>query len=107
MVYTVQTVAPQQLARRKAPTRLKLAWVEEWMSTLAAEMLPYLARHHDVYYVTTGDEVPDAPFIRVIRTPRRPTMNLAGFELSREVNRLYKDGLIDVALVWASIGFGL
>jgi glycosyltransferase involved in cell wall biosynthesis len=107
MVYTIETAVPQQVARRKASTRLRLAWVEEWMSTLAAEMLPYLARHHDVYYVTTGEEVPDAPFIRVIRTPRRPTMNLAGFELSREVNRLYKDGLIDVALVWASIGFGL
>lgn len=107
MAYSAQTVVPQQLAGRKSSARLRLAWVEEWMSTLAAEMLPYLARHHDVYYVTTGEAVPDAPFVRVIRTPRRPTMNLAGFELSREVNRLYRDGLIDLALVWASIGFGL
>lgn len=107
MAYSAQTVVPQQLARRRSSTRLRLAWVEEWMSTLAAEMLPYLAQHHDVYYVTTGEQVPDAPFVRVIRTPRRPSMNLAGFELSREVNRLYRDGLIDLALVWASIGFGL
>lgn len=107
MAYSAQTVVPQQLARRRSSTRLRLAWVEEWMSTLAAEMLPYLAQHHDVYYVTTGEKIPDAPFVRVIRTPRRPSMNLAGFELSREVNRLYREGLIDLALVWASIGFGL
>jgi glycosyltransferase involved in cell wall biosynthesis len=87
--------------------RLRLAWVEEWMSTLAAEMLPYLARRHDVYYVTAGDEIPDAPFVRVLRARRWRVMNLAGFELSRIVNDLHRDGLIDLALVWASIGFGL
>jgi glycosyltransferase involved in cell wall biosynthesis len=107
MAYIEQANKSQQLVRPKRQPRLRIAWVEEWMSTLAAEMLPYLARHHEVYYVTTGEEIPDAAFVRVIRTKRRSTMNLAGFELSREVNRLYKDELIDVALVWASIGFGL
>ena len=34
-------------------------------------------------------------------------MNVAGFELSRRVNTLYRDGLIDIAVVWSSIGFGL
>ena len=89
------------------PRRLRLAWVEEWMSTLAAEMLPYLARHHDVYYVTAGEEIPDAPFAQVLRARRWPVMNLAGFGLSRLVNRLHAEGKIDLALVWASIGFGL
>jgi glycosyltransferase involved in cell wall biosynthesis len=107
MGHTDQTVAAQQLTGRKGAPRLRIAWVEEWMSMLAAEMLPYLARNYEVYYVTTGEEIPDAPFVRVIRTKRRPSMNLSGFELSREVNKLYRDGLIDVVLVWASIGFGL
>jgi len=89
------------------PRRLRLAWVEEWMSTLAAEMLPYLARRHDVFYVTAGEEVPDAPFAQVLRAHRWPVMNLAGFGLSQIVNGLYRDGRIDLALVWASIGFGL
>jgi glycosyltransferase involved in cell wall biosynthesis len=89
------------------PRRLRLAWVEEWMSTLAVEMLPYLARHHDVYYVTAGDEIPDAPFVQVLRARRWPVMNLAGFELSRIVNRLHAEEKIELALVWASIGFGL
>ncbi|HEY3487483.1 MAG TPA: glycosyltransferase family 4 protein [Gammaproteobacteria bacterium] len=104
---TVRTVAPQQITQGKLPPRLRFVWVEEWMSMLAAEVLPYLARHHDVYYVTAGDQIPDAEFVRVVRTKRRPSINLSGFELSREVNRLYRDGLIDVALVWASIGFGI
>jgi len=86
---------------------IRIAWVEEWMSTLAREVLPYLSLRHEVTYVTTGDQVPQARFERVIRAPRRDTMNLAGFELSRRVNALYRDGLIDLALVWASIGFGL
>ena len=89
------------------PRRLRLAWVEEWMSSLAAEILPYLARRHDVYYVTAGEAIPDAPFVQVLRARRWPVMNLAGFELSQAVNRLYREGHIDLALVWASIGFGL
>jgi glycosyltransferase involved in cell wall biosynthesis len=88
-------------------SRIRIAWVEEWMSTLAREVLPALAARHEVTYVTTGQEIPDAPFVRVIRGRRLPYMNLAGFELSRHVNRLWREGLIDLAMVWASIGFGL
>jgi len=93
-------------SRTGAP-RLRLAWVEEWMSVLAKEVLPYLAERHEVTYVTAGQEIPDAAFVRVVREKRWRHMNLAGFALSRDVNRLYRDGLIDLALVWASIGFGL
>ncbi len=77
------------------------------MSTLAREVLPALARRHEITYVTAGEEIPDAAFARVVRARRWRHMNVAGFELSRLVNRLYRDGLIDLALVWASIGFGL
>src|SRR3989442_2399514 len=92
---------------RRAGTRLRMAWVEEWMSTLAREILPGLAARHDVTYVTAGEELPAADLVRVVRGRRRRHMNLAGFELSRRVNRLFRDGLIDLAMVWASIGFGL
>jgi glycosyltransferase involved in cell wall biosynthesis len=88
-------------------SRLRLAWVEEWMSALAQEVLPYLAQRHEVTYVTAGEKIPDADFVRVIREKRGRHMNVAGFALSRDVNRLYRDGLIDLALVWASIGFAL
>src|SRR2546427_128673 len=87
--------------------RLRIAWMEEWMSTLAREVLPALSRKHDITYVTAGEELPDAEFVRVVRGRRWPTMNLAGFELSRRVNRLYRDGQIDLAMVWASTGFPL
>ncbi len=93
--------------RPQTTTRLRIAWVEEWMSMLAQQVLPDLAERHDVYYVTAGEEIPKANFIQVIRGKRWPYMNLAGFELSRYVNRLYREGKIDVALVWASIGFGV
>jgi glycosyltransferase involved in cell wall biosynthesis len=86
---------------------LRIAWVEEWMSTLAREVLPYLARRHDVTYVTAGDRIPDADFTRVIRCRRYRQMNLAGFGLSRRVNRLHRQGLIDLAAVWGSVAFGL
>ena len=87
--------------------RLRIAWMEEWMSTLAREVLPDLSLKHDITYVTAGEELPDAEFVRVVRGRLWPTMNLAGFELSRRVNRLYRDGQIDLAMVWASIGFAL
>ncbi|HKQ29734.1 MAG TPA: glycosyltransferase family 4 protein [Burkholderiales bacterium] len=88
-------------------TRLRFAWVEEWMSMLAGKVLPELARRHDVYYVSAGDEIPKADFVKVIRCKRYRYMNVSGFELSHAVNRLYRDGSIDMAMVWASIGFGL
>lgn len=87
--------------------RLRLAWVEEWMSTLAREILPYLAQRHEVYYVTAGKAIPRAPFADVLRATRWRTMNLAGFALSRQVNKLYREHRIDGALVWGSIGFAL
>lgn len=87
--------------------RLRVAWVEEWMSTLAAEVLPELAERHDITYVTAGTAVPEARFIRVIRGARWPYMNAAGFELAWRVSTLYRRRQIDVAAVWASIGFAL
>jgi len=87
--------------------RLRIAWMEEWMSTLAREVLPDLSRRHEITYVTAGEEVPRGDFARVIRGRRRRHMNLAGFDLSRKVDLLYRDGEIDLALVWASIGFAL
>jgi len=95
------------MRNRPAGRRLRIAWVEEWMSTLAAEILPDLALRHDVTYVTAGEELPAAPFVGVVRGRRGRHMNLAGFWLSRQVNRLYAGGRIDLAMVWASIGFGL
>lgn len=77
------------------------------MSALAAQVLPYLTEKHEISYVSAGEEIPKADFVRVIRGKRWRYMNLAGFELSRHVNRLHREGLIDVALVWASIGFCL
>jgi glycosyltransferase involved in cell wall biosynthesis len=87
--------------------RLRIAWVEEWMSSLASHVLPGLAQDIDITYVTAGATVPDAPFQRVVRGVPRKHMNVAGFELSRHVNRLYRDGAIDLAVTWASIGFAL
>lgn len=77
------------------------------MSSLAFHVAPHLADHFEVYYVTAGQDVPPADFVGVIRGKRRRYMNVAGFELSRHVNRLYRDRLIDLAVVWSSIGFGL
>jgi glycosyltransferase involved in cell wall biosynthesis len=86
---------------------LRIAWMEEWMSTLAREVLPDLSRRHEITYVTAGEEVPRGDLARVIRGRRWRHMNVAGFELSRRVDRLYADGAIDLAMVWASIGFAL
>jgi glycosyltransferase involved in cell wall biosynthesis len=87
--------------------RPSIAWVEEWMSWRAFNVLPLLAQHFDITYVTTGEEIPPAALKRVIRLPRWKHMMLAGFSLSRRVDRLYRRGEIDLALVYASIGFGI
>jgi glycosyltransferase involved in cell wall biosynthesis len=95
------------MSQRPAGSAIRIAWMEEWMSTLAREVLPELSRRHRITYVTAGDETPEADFDRVVRCPRRKHMNLSGFGMSSAVNRLHRDGLVDMAMVWASIGFGL
>jgi glycosyltransferase involved in cell wall biosynthesis len=90
-----------------ANRRPSIAWVEEWMSWRAFNVLPRLAERFDITYVTTGEEIPPAPFKNVIRLPRWKHMMLAGFSISRCVDRLYRRGAIDLALVYASIGFGI
>jgi len=77
------------------------------MSSLASHVLPELSRRHEIHYVTAGRETPKAEFAQVVRGRPWKYMNVAGFELSHKVNRLYRDGRIDVAVVWASIGFCL
>ncbi len=77
------------------------------MSSLASQVLPYLAENHEITYVTAGDTIPQTHFRQVIVGKRWKYMNIAGFELSHYVNKLYRNGLIDIALIWASIGFGL
>ncbi len=52
-----------------------------------------------------GRQQPDADFVKVIRGRRWKCMNIAGIELSRYVNQLYRERRIDLALVWSSIGF--
>jgi len=93
--------------QRPASPALRIAWMEEWMSTLAREVLPELSRRHRITYVTAGEETPQADFDRVVRCRRSRHMNLSGFGMSSAVNRLHRDGRIDLAMVWASIGFGL
>jgi glycosyltransferase involved in cell wall biosynthesis len=87
--------------------RLRIAWIEEWMSSLASHVLPALSQRHEIHYVTAGRETPKADFAQVVRARPWKYMNVAGVELSHKVNRLYREGAIDLAVVWASIGFGL
>ena len=68
--------------------RPAIAWVEEWMSWRAYNILPRLAEHFDLTYVTAGDEVPPASFVHVKRFPRPRYMMLAGFRLSNYVDAL-------------------
>lgn len=40
----------------RPPSRVRVAWMEEWMSSLASHLLPYLAERDDIYYVVpVGD----------------------------------------------------
>ncbi len=87
--------------------RPAIAWVEEWMSWRAFNVLPYLAERFDITYVTTGDEVPVAAFREVRRLPKNTHMMVGGFALSRFVDRLYQAGTIRLVVAYGSIGFAI
>ena len=77
------------------------------MSWRAFNVLPTLAREFDVTYVTTGEEIPPAEFREVAKRPAWRHMQLAGFSLSRCVDELYRRRRIELAVVYASIGFAI
>jgi glycosyltransferase involved in cell wall biosynthesis len=87
--------------------RPAIAWVEEWMSWRAFNVLPHLAERFDITYVTTGDEIPPAAFKEIRRFPKKRHMMVGGFTLSRCVDQLYRAGMIQLAVVYASIGFAI
>jgi glycosyltransferase involved in cell wall biosynthesis len=73
----------------------------------SSKILPYLAERFDITYVATGKEVPSANFKDVKTFPRWKHMMLAGFGLSKCIDHLYEEGKIDLAVVYASIGFAI
>lgn len=77
------------------------------MSWRAFNVLPSLAERYDITYVTTGDEIPPAAFKEVRRFPKWKHMMLAGFSLSKCVDQLFAAGSIDLAVVYASVGFAI
>src|SRR5215510_2610167 len=84
-----------------------IAWVEEWMSWRAEKVLPYLAERFDITYISAGNDVPSANFAAIERVRRSKYMMLAGFGLSRRVDELFRAGRIEMAVVYASIGFAI
>lgn len=95
------------MTEHRERSRLRIAWVEEWISWWSSNVLPYLAERFDITYVATGHEVPQANFKEVKTFPRWKHMMLAGLGLSRYVDKLYREGKIDLAVVYASIGYAL
>jgi len=86
---------------------MAIAWLEEWMSWRAYNILPYLASRFDIVYITSGREIPPAKFKDVIQFPKRRYMNLCGFDFAPVTERLYRQGVIDFACEYSNIGFAL
>jgi glycosyltransferase involved in cell wall biosynthesis len=84
---------------------MAIAWIEEWMSWRAYNVLPILAKKFDIIYIACGKEIPSADFKDVYLFPKRKYMNAGGIELSKCANKLYRERKIDFAYTYSNIGF--
>ncbi len=76
----------------------RFAFVEEWMSLRASHVLPYLANTHEIHYIASGTDIPQADFVSVklFNFPRYQQQN--SIRIARAVRKLYKQGKIDFVI---------
>jgi len=88
---------------------VRLAFATERISWKAWNILPYLAERFEITLITYSkpEEIPEAKYREVVHVcPRRHEMlPSTAWEMSRHIDRLYKEGRIDFAYVYSSIAY--
>jgi glycosyltransferase involved in cell wall biosynthesis len=83
---------------------LRIAFLEGSPSLRARYVLPILTKRFRITYITSGDDIPPGDYEEVIRFPKAKVFFQNSFAYARIVERLYKDGKIDLAYNYHAVG---
>lgn len=85
----------------------KFAFTEEWMSLRARNVLPYLAKEHEIHYISSGTDVPPADFssVRLFKFPRYQQQN--SLRIALAARKLYQQKKIDFVVDYSYMGWAL
>ena len=55
----------------------RFAFTEEWLSLRASKILPYLSKDHEIHYIASGTDIPQADFasVKLFKFPRYQQQN--------------------------------
>lgn len=85
----------------------RFAFTEEWLSLRASKILPYLAREHEIHYITSGVDIPQADFasVKLFKFPRYQQQN--SFHIARAAQALFRRDMIDFVVDYSYMGWAL
>ncbi len=83
----------------------RFAFTEEWMSLRASHILPYLARDHEIHYISSGPEKPKAEFASctMFNFPRFQLQNSPRIAIAAW--KLWRSGYIDFVVDYSYMAF--
>ena len=83
---------------------IRIAFLEGSPSLRARHVLPILTKQFKITYVTSGDDIPDGSFDKVIRFPKSRIHMQHTWAYSRVAERLYLEGKVDFVYSYHAIG---
>jgi len=85
----------------------RFAFIEEWMSLRASQILPYLAKEHEIHYIASGTDTPPADFasVKLFKFPRYQQQN--SLRIAGAARKLYQQGEIDFVVDYSYMAWAL
>ncbi|MBV5329480.1 MAG: glycosyltransferase family 4 protein [Chlorobium sp.] len=84
-----------------------MAFIEEWLSLRASKILPYLAKEHEIHYIASGVDIPQADFasVKLFKFPRYQQQN--SLHIARAAQALFRRNVIDFVVDYSYMGWAL
>lgn len=85
----------------------RFAFTEEWLSLRASKILPYLAKEHEIHYIASGKDIPQADFasVTLFKFPRYQQQN--SLRIASAARKLYQQGMIDFVVDYSYMAWAL
>lgn len=85
----------------------RFAFTEEWQSLRASNILPYLAKDHEIHYIASGTDIPQANFasVTLFKFPRYQQQN--SLRIASAARKLYQQGTIDFVVDYSYMAWAL
>lgn len=85
----------------------RFAFIEEWRSLRASKILPYLAKDHEIHYIASGTDIPQADFasVKLFNFPSYQLQN--SYRIASAAQKIYQRGDIDFVVDYSYMGWAL